>query len=57
MLWAKIRHLRHFIQNLLGVKVHTSCKISKLVDTSDAQKPMWAKFLAFDFFLSEKARL
>ena len=27
--WAKNRYLRHFIQNLLGVKVHTSCKISK----------------------------
>ena len=26
---AKIRYLRHFVQNLLGVKVHTSYKISK----------------------------
>ena len=27
IVWAKIRHLRHFAQNLLGVKVHASCKI------------------------------
>ena len=29
IVWAKIRHLRHFVQNLLGVKVLTSNKISK----------------------------
>ena len=26
---GKVSYLRHFVQNLLGVKVHTSCKISK----------------------------
>ena len=25
----KIRHLRHLVQNLLAVKVHTTCKISE----------------------------
>ena len=29
IVWVKIRHLRHFTQNLLDVKVHTSCKVSK----------------------------
>ena len=30
VVWEKIRHLKYFIQNLLGVKVHTSCKMLKL---------------------------
>ena len=29
IVWAKIRHLRHFVQNLLGAKFHTSSKIRK----------------------------
>ena len=29
-IWAKIRQMTHFVQDLLGVKIHTSCKILKL---------------------------
>ena len=32
-------------------------KPPNFVDISGAQKPIWAKFLEFDFFLSEKTRL
>ena len=34
-----------------------AAKSQNLVDISDAQKPTWAKFWEFDFFLSEKTRL
>ena len=55
--WAKISHLRHFFQNLLGVKVHILAgKSQNFVDTLRPQKPMWTKFLEFDFSLSEKTR-
>ena len=30
IVWAKIRHLIHFVQNLSGVKIHASCKILNL---------------------------
>ena len=40
----KIRHLRHFVQNLLGVKVHTSCKISKFCQHFGATKTHVGKF-------------
>ena len=36
--WAKIRHLRHFVQDLLGAKVHTSCRISKFCRNFGATK-------------------
>ena len=29
-IWAKIRQMTHFVQDLLGFKIHTSCKILKL---------------------------
>ena len=29
IVWGKNRHLRHFVQNLSGVKVHANCKILK----------------------------
>ena len=32
------KHLQHFVQNLLGVKVHTSYKISKFFQLFGATK-------------------
>ena len=46
---AKIRYLRHFVQNLLGVKVHTSYKISKFQTHID-------KIFEFEFFLYKKKK-
>ena len=34
-----------------------AAKSQKFVDTLGPQKPMWTKFLAFEFFLSEKKNL
>ena len=51
--WGRIMHLG---QDLLGVKIHTSCKISKLFrgtksqNFSGAQNLALAKFLEFVFF-------
>ena len=52
IVWAKIRHLRHFFQNLLGVKVHSSCKISKFCQEFGATKTYVDKI-----FVSKKTRL
>ena len=38
IVWAPMRHQRHFVQNLLGVKVHTSCKIPKFWQHFGAKK-------------------
>ena len=38
IVWIKIRHLRHFVQNLVGVKVQSSCKISKFCYLFEATK-------------------
>ena len=37
IVWVKIRHMRHFVLNLLGVKVYASCKISKKKNLSERQ--------------------
>ena len=57
IVWTKIMHLGHKVQNLLGVQIHTTAKSQNFVDISVAQRPTWAKFLEFGFFLSEKTRL
>ena len=38
IVWGKIRHLRHFVQNVLGVKVHASYKIIKFCRHIGASK-------------------
>ena len=53
----KIRHLRHYVQNLLGVKVYTSYKISKFSQLFGATKNHVGKIFGIWFFLSEKTRL
>ena len=44
IVWVKIRYLRHFVQNLLGVKVHTSCKISKFCQHWGHKSPRGQNF-------------
>ena len=55
--WTKIRHPRHFLQNLLGVKVLPSYKILKFCRHLGATRIHGGQFLEFDFFLSEKIKL
>ena len=49
--WGRIMHLG---QDLLGVKIHTSCKISKLFRGT---KSRIGKIFGICFFLTEKTRL
>ena len=44
----KIVHLRHLCQNLYQLQNRKN-----FADISGAQKPTWAKFLEFDFFISK----
>ena len=46
--------LEHFIQNVWGVKIHTSSKSQNFVDISGTQNPMLVKFWGFDFFYLER---
>ena len=57
IVWTKIRNLRQFVKNLLGVKVHASFKILKFCRHFGVTKTHWAKFLEFYFILSEKTKL
>ena len=52
IVWAKIKHLRHFFENFLVAKAHTSCKFLKLCCHFWATKihidkifPIWIFFL------------
>ena len=52
IVWAKIKHLRHFFENFLVAKAHTSCKFLKLCWHFWATKihmdkifPIWIFFL------------
>ena len=57
IVWAKIRHLRHFVQSLLGVKVHTSCKISKFCRLFGATKTHVDKIFGICFFFTSKDKI
>ena len=48
-------HPGHKLQVLLGLKIHTSCKISKFCRHFRGTKIQMGKI--FDFFISEKTRL
>lgn len=52
IIWVKIKHIGHSVENLSGVKVHTSCKFLKLCCHFWATKihmdkifPIWIFFL------------
>ena len=55
--WMKIMHPGYWVQDLLGVKSIPAAKPQSFVNISGAQKPAWAKFWEFGFFLFEKIRL
>ena len=57
IVWAKIRHLRHFIQNVLGAKVHANCKILKFCQHFETTKTHVGIIFGIWFFLSEKTKL
>ena len=48
----KNRHLRHFTQNLLCVKVHTNCKISKFCQHFGATKTQMYKYFGICIFFN-----
>ena len=48
--WAKIMHLGHEVQNLLGVNIHTSCKISKYCQHFRDTKTHMGKIFGIWFF-------
>ena len=49
--------LSHQVQNLLGAKAHTNCKISKSCQHSGGTKTHMGKIFGIWIFLSIKARL
>ena len=51
----KIRQLTFFVQDLLGLRFHTSFNdMPEIAGTLGSEKPTWAKFLEFEFFFSLK---
>ena len=52
---VKIRQLTFFVQDLLGLRFHTSFNdMPEIAGTLGSEKPTWAKFLEFEFFFSLK---
>ena len=51
IVWTKIRHLKHFVQYLLGAKAHTICKILKLCQHFMATKTHMDKIFGIWIFL------
>ena len=49
IVWPKSRHPRHFLQNLLGMKVHASCKILKFCRHLGATRIHVGQFSEFHF--------
>ena len=56
--WTKSHPSRTLISKIYWVsKSIPAARSQKFVNISGAQKPTWAKFLEFEFFLPEKTRL
>ena len=49
--WADIMHLKHEVQDLWSVKIHTRCKISKFCRNFRATKTYMGKFLGVAIFI------
>ena len=56
VVWVKIGHLKHFTQNLLGVKVHISCKISKFCWHFEATKTHVCKIFGVWIFSNKNQK-